>query len=203
MGDGVIKYQCHWLEKEANLHFDYSAIEVARALMIGRNWIGYDQNYDVGFGNISQRLENHKFIISGTQTGHLERLSPNEYTTVTEYNINKNTLTCEGPVKASSESLTHAAIYEQSTLIKCIIHIHHTDFWNRLLTENKGITNPSIPYGTSEMADEINRLFKEEDILSRPLITMAGHEGGIISFGKDFEEATQILEHTFKNGMHR
>ncbi len=31
--------------------------------------------------NISQRLEDHQFIISGTQTGHLERLSPNEYTT--------------------------------------------------------------------------------------------------------------------------
>ena len=201
MDDGVIKYQCHWLEKEANLHFDYSAIEVARTQMFKRNWIGHDKNYDVGFGNISQRLEDHQFIISGTQTGHLEQLSPNEYTTVTQYNIDKNTLTCEGPVKASSESLTHAAIYEQNTSIKCIVHIHQADFWNRLLTENKGITNPSITYGTPEMADEINRLFKEEDILSRPLIAMAGHLGGIISFGKNFEEATQILERTCKNGM--
>jgi hypothetical protein len=201
MDDGVIKYQCHWLEKEANLHFDYSAIEVARTQMFKRNWIGHDKNYDVGFGNISQRLEDHQFIISGTQTGHLEQLSPNEYTIVTQYNIDKNTLTCEGPVKASSESLTHAAIYEQNTSIKCIVHIHQADFWNRLLTENKGITNPSITYGTPEMADEINRLFKEEDILSRPLIAMAGHLGGIISFGKNFEEATQILERTCKNGM--
>jgi L-ribulose-5-phosphate 4-epimerase len=38
--------------------------------------------------------------------------------------IRKNSLTCQGQVKASSKSLTHAAIYAANPRVKAVIHVH-------------------------------------------------------------------------------
>ena len=43
------------------------------------------------------------------------------------------------------------------------------------------------------MAYEVMRLFKFTDVQSRKIIVMAGHEGGIIVFGRDLEEASAVL----------
>jgi hypothetical protein len=43
------------------------------------------------------------------------------------------------------------------------------------------------------MAYEMTRLFKITDVQSRKILVMAGHEGGIVAFGKDFEEAFGVL----------
>jgi L-ribulose-5-phosphate 4-epimerase len=65
-----------------------------------------------GYGNISIRYKGNKFIISGSATGKFKELRNEHYTLVTNYDLDKNTLTTVGPVKASSESLMHAMIYE-------------------------------------------------------------------------------------------
>ena len=36
---------------------------------------------------------------------------------------------------------------------------------------------------------KIMRLFKNGEVESRKILVMAGHEGGIVTFGKDLEEA--------------
>ena len=65
------------------------------------------------------------FLITGTQTGEIKNLNREHYTCVTDYNIEKNFIRSEGPIKASSESLTHAMIYELDPAIKVVIHVHH------------------------------------------------------------------------------
>ena len=45
------------------------------------------------------------------------------------------------------------------------------------------------------MAYEIMRLFKETDVPSRKILVMAGHEGGIVTFGKNLQEAFEVLMH--------
>ena len=193
MEDGVIKYKCNWNKSEGLKDHDYKEIEIARAAMIERKWIGHDLNFNVGYGNISQRINQKKFIISGTQTGHLKNLSFNEYSLVTDYNIDQNSLEFTGSIKASSESLTHAAIYHKSPQTNCIIHIHDNDFWQKLIHQNIGVTKKSIDYGTPEMAYDIFRLFDDNAFIKHPIITMQGHQGGIISFGKKFQETIQAL----------
>ena len=39
------------------------------------------------------------------------------------------------------------------------------------------------------MANEIDRLFKETNVAARKVIIMAGHQEGIIVWGKDADEA--------------
>ena len=43
------------------------------------------------------------------------------------------------------------------------------------------------------MANEIKRLFDETALNKEKILVMGGHREGIISFGKDLEEAGSIL----------
>jgi hypothetical protein len=43
------------------------------------------------------------------------------------------------------------------------------------------------------MANEITQLFKRTDVQSRKVVVMAGHEPGILTFGKDLEDAFAVL----------
>lgn len=188
MDDGVIKFSIEWQEGKAPDAEGLKDLIYWRNRMYDFGLIGHDDTYDVGFGNISLKSKNHQFIISGTQTGHIPELSSEYYTEVVDYSIAENRLTCIGPVKASSESLTHAAIYEANSEIQAVIHIHHDEQWeawlNRIPT-----TGEHIPYGTPEMAYEIHRLIGENP--ENQLIAMAGHQGGLIAFGESLEVAAQ------------
>jgi len=195
MDDGVIKFNLEWQEGEAPTSKGLSDLIYWRDRMYDLGLIGHDDTHDVGYGNISIMSENAQFIISGTQTGHIPKLTAEYYTEVIDYSIAENSLTCRGPVKASSESLTHAAIYEVDTEIRAVIHIHHDQQWEAWL-DHIPTTHIDVPYGTPEMAYEILRLFKENQSMN--VLAMAGHQGGLIAFGKNLEEAAQPFLRAFK-----
>jgi L-ribulose-5-phosphate 4-epimerase len=76
--------------------------------------------------------------------------------------------------------------------INAVLHIHHLQLWKKLL-DTFPATNSNIEYGTPAMAREIVRLFKETNLAEQKIFAMAGHEEGIVSFGKDLNEAGQII----------
>ena len=98
----------------------------------------------------------------------------------------------EGTAIPSSESLTHAAIYESDPSTSAVIHCHDSGLWATLL-DRAPITSKSVAYGTPEMAYEIMRLFTVSDVRSRKIFVMAGHEGGIATFGKNLEDAFDVV----------
>ncbi len=145
----------------------------------------------IGYGNISIRFGQNKFIITGAATGKFKRLTARHYTQVTEYDLARNSLTTVGPIKASSESLTHAVIYAYDRNISAVIHIHHLGLWKKLL--NKVPTTQNAEYGTPAMANEIVRLFNQTDLPEQKILVMAGHAEGIVSFGKNLTEAGERI----------
>ena len=54
-------------------------------------------------------------------------------------------------------------------------------------------TSKAAEYGTRELAYEIMQLFTRTDVSDRKVVVMAGHEEGILTFGKDLEEAFAVL----------
>ena len=92
----------------------------------------------------------------------------------------------------SSESLTHAAIYDSDSSIRAVIHCHDSALWRALL-DRVPTTSKAVAYGTPEMASEIMHLFKTSDVQSREILVMAGHEGGVLAFGKNLEDAFELL----------
>ncbi len=186
--EGYIKFDCEWIESVPIPAEELIEINQYREKLYKLGLIGAYSN-GIGFGNISTRIGNStNFIITGSATGNLKSLNEEHYTRVINFDFKKNSLRCKGPIKASSESLSHAAVYSVNPEAGAVIHIHNLNIWEKLIY--KVPTTPrDIEYGTPEMAEGIERLFKETDVKNEKILVMGGHREGIISFGKDLREA--------------
>jgi ribulose-5-phosphate 4-epimerase/fuculose-1-phosphate aldolase len=167
-------------------------LNACRQKLLERGLIGVDAN-EIGFGNLSIRDGvSRNFYITGSATGGLPELTPTDCVRVVAYDFARNWLRYEGAAIPSSESLTHAAIYESDPSTSAVIHCHDAVLWRALL-DRVPTTSKAVPYGTAEMAYEIMRLFEETDVRSRKILVMAGHEGGIVTLGQNFEEACDVV----------
>jgi len=163
-----------------------------RRKLLEQRLLGVDSN-GVGFGNLSVRDGvGGNFYITGSATGGLPELKPADRVRVVAYDFARNWLRYEGVAIPSSESLTHAAIYESDPTISAVIHCHDSVLWRTRL-DRVPTTSKAIAYGTPEMAYEIMRLFTVSDVRSREIFVMAGHEGGIVTFGKNLEDAFDVV----------
>lgn len=188
--EGYIKFNIEWLNEPLSIIVPEQLMQW-RDKMHELKQIGHYAAINVGYGNISIKTP-QGILISGTQTGDIYPIKQEDFTLVTDYDIALNKVVCKGPIKASSESMTHAAVYEADATIEAIIHIHNLELWKKLM-EKVPTTKKDVPYGTPEMAQEVFRLFKETNVKSEKIIVMAGHDEGIIAFGKDLDEAGNVL----------
>lgn len=190
--EGYVKYHCTWNPAEPLEVSSIQALNFWRNKLFQLGLIGKYEN-GIGFGNVSVRGGiDRQFIISGTSTGGIAELDESHYTTVIDYDWKKNTVTCEGPIQASSEALTHAAIYEANPHTNAVIHVHHRLLWERLMYRVP-TTRENVAYGTPEMAEEIIRLCREEGLVDKQILVMSGHEEGIIAFGSCLDRSGDLL----------
>jgi ribulose-5-phosphate 4-epimerase/fuculose-1-phosphate aldolase len=130
------------------------------------------------------------FYITGSATGGIPKLTLADCAKVVAYDFEKNRVRYEGCALPSSESLTHAAIYKSDATAGAVIHCHDSKLWaaamNRVPTTSK-----AAEYGTPEMAGQVIQLLTRTDVPK--IVVMAGHEGGILTFGEDLEEAFAVL----------
>ncbi len=190
---GFVKFNCHWSQSGPVISDEqFEIINNWRDILFNMDLIGAYEN-GVAFGNISMRINGtNQFIITGSATGEIPELEPGHYVKVNSFNIDDNAVQCVGPLKASSESLTHAAIYLADPGANAVIHVHCIDLWNEII-HKVPTTNPSMDYGTIALAKDIFRLFKESDVIEKRIIVMAGDRAGIITFGHDMDEAANVL----------
>ena len=170
----------------------FAELNACRRKLLEQRLIGLDAN-GIGFGNLSIRDGvSRNFYITGSATGGLPELTPTDCVRVVAYDFARNWLRYEGAAIPSSESLTHAAIYKSDPSTSAVIHCHDSVLWRALL-DRVPTTSKAVAYGTPEMAYEIMRLFEETDVRSRKILVMAGHEGGIVTLGQNFEEACDVV----------
>jgi L-ribulose-5-phosphate 4-epimerase len=154
--------------------------------------IGVDPN-GIGFGNLSVRNgATDNFYITGSATGGIDELTLADCAKVVLCDFERNRVGYEGSALPSSESLTHAAIYESDATAGAVIHCHDSELWAAVLNEAP-TTSKAAEYGTPGLANEIMQFFARTDVQSRKIVVMAGHEAGILTFGKDLEEAFAVL----------
>ena len=199
--EGYIKYQCNWIDTPSVSAQEIIELNQWRERLYQLGLIGQYEN-GVGFGNISIRapLKDTKrdhpnrpnFIISGTQTGGMTHLTEADYTKIVDFDWWKNLVVCRGLIKASSETLTHAAIYCANPEINAVIHIHHLQLWQQLI-DRVSTTNYNCAYGTPEMATEIFRLCQQDTAKKQKIVIMSGHPQGILTFGPNLSEAAAVL----------
>jgi L-ribulose-5-phosphate 4-epimerase len=188
--DGVIQYQQHWEQGPPVNSSLVTPLEQWRERLYGVGLIGAYPD-GLGYGNLSIR-HGGGFIITGTQTGHLPSLDHSHYTFVSKVDIPANQLWCKGPVKASSEGMTHAACYALDSSIQAVFHVHNLDMWKAFM-DVWPTTDAKITYGTPAMALAVEEVWKQH---GKPLpysLVMAGHEEGIIVAGRSMDEVGELL----------
>jgi hypothetical protein len=153
-----------------------------------------------GYGNVSARIGprssgigRRSFLITGSQTSGRGCIGLADFAVVDGYDYAANRVRSHGRVMPSSESLTHAAAYDASPLVRCVLHAHSPVLWQRRRSLGLPETDPSIPYGTPGMAAEVGRLYRESVLPERQILAMGGHEDGIVVFGRSPEDAGGVL----------
>ena len=189
---GVVKFRCEQVAADIAPFPGLEELNACRRKLQQLRMIGVDAN-GTAYGNLSVRVaETKEFYITGSGTSGLAQVSADEYAKVTEYNFEKNWLRSVGRAVASSESLTHAAVYECEPQAGVVIHCHSHAVWSRLL-EGGLATSPNVEYGTPEMALEVQRLLRAGIAGKQRTFAMAGHVDGVVAFGHDPEEAFETL----------
>jgi L-ribulose-5-phosphate 4-epimerase len=191
--DGYIKFDCHLATEMVVIPSElYIPLNYWRNELWLRNLIGVSSD-GIGYGNISVKVpQSDRFYISGTATGGIDRLDQRHYPLVEQCNPALNEIWCRGLIKASAESMSHAAIYSANSEVGAVVHIHNRQLWEKYL-EVLPSTAKEVEYGTPEMAYEISRIMSHPETLNRRVIVMGGHLDGIISFGKTVEEAAKAI----------
>lgn len=202
MSEGYIKFNCIWHQVPVSFpDAVYSQLEQARSQLYARGLIGVYPD-GTGYGNISMKSRDDKsFIISGSATGGLLKLIPEDYALVTGYKIGQNTIFCTGLIKASSESLTHAAIYQAVPHTGSVIHVHSLGLWEKLKGKYP-TTHADIEYGTPNMAGAVGQLAFNLKDSEEKIIVMGGHQEGILAFGHQIKDVTQQIISVYERYQH-
>jgi L-ribulose-5-phosphate 4-epimerase len=189
---GSVKFKFEQVPIQISRFAGFAELNRYRRKLLALGMIGVDAS-GIGFGNLSIRNgATSRFYITGSATAGIPELTPADCATVVAYDFERNWLQCEGSTVASSESLTHAAVYESDPTARAVIHCHDMKLWAALL--GKAPTTPKrAEYGTPEMAYAVRHLFEATDVEKRKIFVMAAHDGGLVSFGKDLQDAFGIL----------
>ncbi len=194
--EGVIKYRLEFTGGEPPCGAQLRELSAWRRMLYRLGLIGQDPTrYEgYGFGNISQRCSDapQAFLISGTQTGGIAELSPPHYCQVLECDPERNRLVASGSIQPSSEALTHGVLYALDPEIRFVMHVHSPALWSAAKKLGIPETSAEVPYGTPEMAREVGRLFGAARAAGN-ILSMAGHQDGLVSFGRSAEEAGTVL----------
>lgn len=204
--EGVIKFQLDFNQQAVLKTADVAEINSWRTIMLQLGMLGQTPSrYDnYGFGNISQRFgAQNQFIISGTQTGGIAQMRADDYALVTECQPELNRIVAVGETKPSSEAMTHGQLYQLSAGINFVIHAHCPQIWQQAGELGLAQTGAEVPYGTVAMANEVARLFAASDVLQQGIFTMAGHEDGVVAFGRCAEQAAQCLIRVYAAALKR
>lgn len=197
--DGVIKYDRSNFTHCGPIDLlEYSQLEDWRQKLFTLKLIGEYPESQLGYGNLSQRYDysswlktnNPQYLITGTQTGKFPELNGNFYTRVLDVDIENLKITMMGPIEASSEALTHAAIYGHNPNIKAVFHIHSFEIWKGMIEDHADHIPKEIEYGTIEMAKATANCIKKNDF---GIFCMHGHEDGIVAYGRNLEEVGNII----------
>lgn len=155
----------------------------------------------IGYGNLSARIgDSPRFVITANGTGSEYPIAARHFCEVLSVDIVANTVQCRGPLPASSESMSHAAVYAARPDARVVVHIHDRTLFHLLRRTGTPQTPPSAAFGTPEIALAIRTLAATLPPVA--IFAMAGHEDGLIAFAPDSRAARNILWNAYSRSRH-
>lgn len=198
-------------EAEGTIRFAYGleppdgTIADAATLHVLRGWravfkrlglLGQDpERYrGLGFGNLSSRdrARDGAFLITASQTAAAPELTDDDLVHVTHCDPARFWVDATGHQPPSSETLTHAMIYQADPTIGWIFHAHSPDIWQRAGELDLPATPADVPYGSQAMASAVAELLAEHHVRPVTFVTL-GHQDGVFACAASAEEAGGAL----------
>ncbi len=162
-----------------------------RLSLVGQDAIRYG---GFGFGNLSARdpQQPGEFLITASQTSGVEDLEDADLVRITGCNPARFWVDAVGHQPPSSESLTHAMIYESDPAIAWIFHGHSPEIWEGAQALGVPAIPEEIAYGSAELADAMADLLHGH--AERPLLFVTlGHRDGVFACGATARDAGAAL----------
>lgn len=196
--EGYIKYRSHLLEWQIPELEGFEELNRCRTELFDLRLLGAYPD-GVGYGNVSMRVDAGRFIITGSATGAVRELGRDHYVLVESFDLKENSVRAVGRINPSAESMSHGAVYRARSGVGCVIHIHSRALFDYMRREGYPETDPAMPFGTPELASAINNLvlFMTGD---DGVFVTAGHDEGIIAFGRDVDAAMARIMSVYEKG---
>lgn len=159
--------------------------ELRETGLIGQDPARYD---GLGYGNLSRRLGDGTYLITGSQTGHLEQLAPGDFAKILGFDPSQNLVRSTGRRQPSSETMTHLAVYQTSPAVRYVFHVHCPEIWSAREELDIPTTDSSAECGTLEMYCAVLRLLEVRENHQQGILAMGGHTDGILAWGTTADE---------------
>ncbi len=154
-------------------------------------WLGVLPD-GIGFGNLSVRgPDREQFVITASGTGRYVAALPEHFCAVLAWDVARNHVRCRGPLPASSESMSHGAVYAARPDAQAVIHIHDRALHARLRAAGAPATPADAEFGTPELARAIAALVPT--LPAAAVLVLGGHEDGLLAFGPSLDAARAAL----------
>ncbi len=190
--DGYIKYSSTRRDGKVPPSAAWDELNRARTTLFDLGLIGVYDN-GVGYGNLSIRVNHdNQFVITASATGAERTLQAEQFCLVEAFSVDDNHVQSMGPLPASSESMTHGAIYAARADVHCVIHVHSRILFDHLLRSAAPTTPADVPYGTPAMARTVAQLAIRQPHLPT-VFAMAGHIDGVVAYGTDTASTLDAL----------
>lgn len=191
LDEGYIKYHTKQIDSKAPKHKNLNVLNEVRTELFDKRLIGVYPN-GIGFGNLSIRKKGNQFIITGSATGAKRKLSLKKYCLVKDFDIKKNRVCSKGKIKASSEAMTHGAVYSENSNINCVIHIHSKEIFDFMVKNKYPSTPQNAAFGSPDLALAIAKLVKKQKAV-KGIIVLKGHQDGVIAYGADIKTVKKMI----------
>ena len=171
----------------------FTELSAWRSILFTLDLLGQqtDKYGGYAYGNLSV-AQDDGFAITASQTSGAPELIESHIVAVREANLQRFWVEAEGSEPPSSESITHAMIYQADPRVRYVFHIHSTEIWQARAELNLPETPKSTPYGSPQMAEAVRLLLHHNQ--SRPLVfATAGHEDGIFALGHHARDCGGLL----------
>lgn len=173
-----------------------AALSGWRAVLKRLGMLGQDPSRygGLGFGNLSFRDRERpgEFVITASQTAAAPALADEHLVRITHSNPARFWVDACGHQPPSSETLTHAMIYQADITIGWVFHVHCPEIWQQAAQLDLPVTGEQVPYGSTAMVEAVSRLLSAHQ--ERPVVfATLGHQDGVFACGATADETGSAL----------
>lgn len=196
--EGYIKYKARRVEGDIPEVPGLDELNRCRTELFDLGLIGIYPD-GIGYGNVSLRVDAERFVISGSATGGERVLGRRHYALVESFDLAQNCVASRGRIDASSESMSHGAVYRALPAANAVIHVHSRRLFDEMRAAGYPETPPAVAFGTPELAAAIGALVRGAGAADGIFVT-AGHDEGIIAYGATVASASARVKSVYSKG---